>query len=125
MIVDRAVFRVERGHGPGYWITVIVAQLVLGMLASMIVMWFSRHREFRADAGGARLAGREKMIYALEQLQRTVRAPRLPDQLAAFGISGGAHGGVARLFMTHPPLEERIEALRRAAAGINPGPTKR
>ena len=90
-VVDRAVFKVERGHGPAFWITTIIAQVVLGILASMIVMWFSRQREFRADAGGASLAGREKMIGALRRLQTGSQAA-LPDQLAAFGISGGADG---------------------------------
>jgi heat shock protein HtpX len=113
-VVDRAVFKVERGHGPAFWITTIIAQVVLGILASMIVMWFSRRREFRADAGGASLAGREKMIDALRRLQTGSQAA-LPDQLAAFGISGGADG-IKRLFMSHPPLEERIAALQQAGA---------
>jgi heat shock protein HtpX len=113
-VVDRAVFKVERGHGPAFWITTIIAQVVLGILASMIVMWFSRRREFRADAGGASLAGREKMIDALRRLQTGSQAA-LPDQLAAFGISGGADG-IKRLFMSHPPLEERIAALQRQGA---------
>ncbi len=113
VLVDRAVFKVERGHGPGYWITVLVAQMVLGILASAIVMWFSRRREFRADRGGAQLAGREKMISALQALQRASNPAALPEQLAAFGISGGGAGGLRRLFMTHPPLEDRIAALQR------------
>ena len=111
--VDRVVFKTERGHGPAFLITVIVAQLVLGVLASMIVMWFSRHREYRADRGGANLAGRESMIGALERLQQRHPGP-LPDQMAAFGISGTLGHGLKRLFMTHPPLEERIAALRAA-----------
>lgn len=111
--IDRVVFKTERGHGPAFLITVIIAQLVLGILASMIVMWFSRRREFRADAGGAHLAGREPMIGALERLRRGHAAP-LPDQMAAFGISGKIGQGLKRLFMTHPPLEERIAALRNA-----------
>ena len=111
-LVDRLVFRNERGHGPGFWIVTIVAQIVLGILASMIVMWFSRQREFRADAGGARLAGREKMVAALERLKQGHNAT-LPDQLAAFGISGHRGTGFKRLFMSHPPLDERIAALRR------------
>ncbi len=115
VLVDRVVFKVQRGHGPGYWITVMVAQLVLGILASIIVMWFSRQREFRADEGGAQLAGRGKMIAALQQLQRASQPPQLPEQLAAFGISGGNAGGFKRLFMTHPPLEERIAALQQSA----------
>ena len=109
--VDRVIFKVERGHGPAFLITVLVAQLVLGVLASMIVMWFSRRREFRADSGGAQLAGRESMIGALERLRQRHPGP-LPDQMAAFGISGTRGAGVKRLFMSHPPLEERIAALR-------------
>lgn len=112
-VVDRVVFKVEQGHGPAFWITAIIAEIVLGILASIIVMWFSRQREFRADTGGAQLAGRQKMIAALQRLQRSVEQPHLPDQLAAFGISGRKTEGIKRLFMTHPPLEERIEALRR------------
>jgi len=111
-VVDRTVFKTERGQGPAFWITTIVAELVLGILASIIVMWFSRQREFRADAGGARLSGRDAMIGALERL-RANRDGKLPNQLAAFGISGGK--GFARLFMSHPPLEERIEALRKSS----------
>ena len=111
VLVDRVVFKVERGYGPGYWITVIVAQIVLGILASIVVMWFSRQREFRADHGGATLAGRDKMISALRELQRAHEPPKLPDQMKAMGISGGVKSGLARLFMSHPPLEERIAAL--------------
>jgi heat shock protein HtpX len=111
-LVDRLVFRNERGHGPGFWIVTIAAQIFLGILASMIVMAFSRHREFRADAGGARLAGREKMVAALERLKQGHNAT-LPDQLAAFGISGNRGTGFKRLLMSHPPLDERIAALRR------------
>jgi heat shock protein HtpX len=112
-VVDRVVFKVERGHGPAFWITAIIAQLILGVLASTIVMWFSRQREFRADAGGAALAGREKMIAALERLKLNHEQPaQLPDQIAAFGVSGGVAKGIKRLFMTHPPLDERIAALR-------------
>jgi heat shock protein HtpX len=110
-VVDRAVFKNERGHGPAFWIISIIAELILGVLASMIVFWFSRRREFRADAGGARLAGREKMIAALERLAGLHSQP-LPDQMAAFGIAGGIGQGMRRLFMTHPPLSERIAALR-------------
>jgi len=112
--VDRIVFKTERGQGPAFYVTMIVAELVLGILASMIVMWFSRRREFRADHGGATLAGRQKMISALQALQRLHPAP-LPDKMAAFGISGGVGGGLKRLFMTPPPLEERIAALQAAA----------
>jgi heat shock protein HtpX len=112
-IVDRVVFRNERGHGPGFWVTTIVAQLVLGLLASIVVMWFSRQREFRADTGGATLAGRGKMIAALERLKANHEQPaQLPDAVKAFGISGGVGAGLKRLFMSHPPLYERIAALR-------------
>ena len=111
-VVDKVVFKTERGNGPAFWITSIVAELVLGILASIIVMWFSRRREFRADAGGASLAGRAKMIAALQRLKQVHDAPQLPAQMRAFGISGGQAGGLARLFMSHPPLDERIEALR-------------
>jgi heat shock protein HtpX len=110
-LVDRVVFKTERGHGPAFWVTAIVAELVLGVLASIIVMWFSRQREFRADQGGATLAGRQKMIAALERLKQRMPQP-LPDQLAAFGISGGMGHGLKRLFMSHPPLDERIAALK-------------
>ena len=110
-VVDRVVFKTERGHGPAFLITTIVAQLVLGILASMIVMWFSRYREFRADAGGAKLEGRDAMIGALERLRQQHPQP-LPEQMAAFGIAGSLGEGLKRLFMTHPPLAERIAALR-------------
>ena len=113
-VVDRVVFKTERGHGPAYWITAIIAQVVLGILASAIVMWFSRQREFRADAGGANIAGLQKMVGALKRLQQSANQPHLPEQLEAFGISGGMGVGIKRLFMSHPPLEERIEALQRS-----------
>jgi len=112
-IVDKVVFKNERGHGPAFWITTLIAELVLAFLATMIVMWFSRQREFRADSGGARLAGRMSMIGALEALRRSHAEP-LPDKLAAFGISGGVGQGLKRLFMSHPPIEERIAALQAA-----------
>jgi heat shock protein HtpX len=111
-VVDRVVFKTERGYGPAYFITTIVAQIFLSILASMIVMWFSRRREFRADAGGASLAGRGKMIGALQALQRAHEPRDLPGEFAAFGISGGPGYGLRRLFMSHPPLEERIAALQ-------------
>jgi heat shock protein HtpX len=113
-VVDRVVFRTERGYGPGFFITSIVAQILLGILASVIVMWFSRRREFRADAGGARLAGRDNMIAALEGLRRAHGADDrgLPESMQAFGISAGHVAGLRRLFLSHPPIEERIEALR-------------
>lgn len=110
-LVDRVVFKTERGHGPAFLITSIVAQMVLGILASVIVMWFSRQREFRADAGGAQLAGRNKMIAALERLKQQHEPSQLPDRMEAFGISGGG-GSLKGLFMSHPPLEVRIAALR-------------
>ena len=109
--VDRVVFKNENGHGPAFWVTMIVAELILGILASIIVMWFSRQREFRADRGGASLAGRGAMIAALERLNSLHPAP-LPEKMAAFGIAGGSPQGWKRLFMTHPPLEERIAALK-------------
>jgi len=114
-IIDRAVFRSERGYGPGYFITVIVLQIVLGILASIIVMAFSRWREFRADAGGARLAGRGKMIAALESLRRSQQPGQLPESVEAFGVRGRTGMGFKRLFMSHPPLEERIAALEQGA----------
>jgi len=109
--VDRVVFKNEEGHGPAFFVTMIVAELVLGILASIIVMWFSRQREFRADRWGASLAGRGAMIAALERLGSLHPQP-LPDKMAAFGIAGGTPQGWKRLFMTHPPLEARIAALR-------------
>ena len=110
--VDRVLLRNESGYGIGYFGAVIAAQLVLGILASMIVMWVSRQREFRADAGSAKLNGREPMIHALARLDRG-RPGELPEALQAFGISGGGKRAVMRLFMSHPPIPERIEALRR------------
>jgi len=109
--VDRVVFKNENGHGPAFFVTMIVAELILGVLASIIVMWFSRQREFRADRGGASLAGKGAMIAALQRLQMAHSGP-LPEKMAAFGIAGGSPQGWKRLFMTHPPLEERIAALR-------------
>ena len=115
-VVDRVVFKTERGHGPAFFITSIVAQIVIGILASVVVYWFSRQREYRADAGGARLAGREKMIAALERLKGGADQPGLPDQLAAFGISDRKRQGLAQLFATHPSLDDRIAALRGGAS---------
>ncbi|MEH6551343.1 MAG: protease HtpX [Pseudomonadales bacterium] len=115
MLADRLIFKSQRGNGPGYWIVTIVAQIVLGILASTIVMWFSRWREYRADAAGAELAGTAAMIGALQRLQAEQDIPtELPEQLMAFGISGDKKDTISRLFMTHPPLAERIEALRQA-----------
>jgi heat shock protein HtpX len=108
--VDKIIFKTERGTGPAFFVTMIIAELVLGVLASMIVMWFSRQREFRADAGAAKLSGRNKMIAALQRLQAQHEPSVLPKQMAAFGISGG--GGFAKLFSSHPSLDDRILALR-------------
>ena len=112
ILVDRMLLKNDGRSGPGIgaFVAEIIAQLVLGVLASMIVMWFSRQREFRADAGGANLAGRNKMIAALERLKGNHEQVTLPEKMAAFGISGGS--SFSRLFMTHPPLDERIAALR-------------
>lgn len=107
--VDRVVFKTERGYGPAYYITSLISQFLLGILAMMIVAWFSRQREYRADEGGASLAGNQKMISALQRLQQVSDPQPLPDEMAAFGISGGA---LHELFASHPPLEKRIAALR-------------
>jgi heat shock protein HtpX len=112
--VDRVLLKNEEGHGLGFFITTIVAQIVFGIAASIIVMWFSRKREYVADAGGAKLAGTTNMIAALESLKRGTHEP-LPDAMKAFGISGKpSTNGLKLLFMTHPPLDDRIEALKRA-----------
>jgi heat shock protein HtpX len=114
-VVDRVLLKNERdGVGPGYMLTVIVAQIVLGILAGMIVAWFSRKREFRADAGGAHLAGTSSMVGALEALRRVHSPTALPEKMQAFGIRSGPPQGWQKLFMSHPPLEERIAALRNA-----------
>jgi heat shock protein HtpX len=107
----------KRGLGIGYFISSIIAQIVLGILASTIVMWFSRQREYRADAGAAQLAGRAKMVSALRSLQRSTKGVDLPEQLAGFGISGKTAGGFASLFRSHPPLEQRIAALEKGPVG--------
>lgn len=112
-IIDQAVFKSDR-PGIGYYAIVFALEIVLGILASIIAMWFSRWREFRADAGGAKLAGNHKMIAALERLQSNKGPADLPSEVAAFGISGGVAQGLKKLFMSHPPLSERIETLRRA-----------
>jgi len=111
-IVDSAIFGNRDGGGLSYFLVVTVLNIVFGMLASIVVMWFSRWREFRADAGGARLAGKEKMIAALERLGQTYGQNTLPNSVQAFGISGGIAHGVQGLFMSHPPLAVRIQALR-------------
>lgn len=111
-VVDRVVFKTEQGHGPAYFIVSMIAQVLLSILASMIVMWFSRYREFKADAGGARLTSTRNMAAALRRLQMVHEPRDLPSgEFAAFGISGGMGDGLKRLFMSHPPLEERIAAL--------------
>ena len=116
-LVDRALSsnNENRGPGVGYMLTSFVMEILFGFLASLVVMWFSRYREFHADAGGARLAGRGKMIAALERLRQLHEPSQLPSQMAAFGINGGLGEGLRKLFMTHPPLEERIAALRQQA----------
>ncbi len=114
--VDRVIFKTENGHGIGFYIVTIVAEIVLGILASTIVMAFSRYREYRADAAGARLAGRGAMIRALQRLQAEVQAGAqnpMPDSMKAFAISGGFKQTFGRLFSSHPPLEERIAALNK------------
>ncbi|HET6604419.1 MAG TPA: protease HtpX [Xanthomonadaceae bacterium] len=111
-VVDAWISGGREGPSFAYWIIVIVLDIVFGILASMITMWFSRRREFRADSGGASLAGRGKMVAALERLGATYGQTTLPDQVRAFGISGGVGSGLKRLFMSHPPLAERIAALR-------------
>ena len=110
-VVDRLILKNERGHGIGFWITTFVAEMLLGLIAAIIVMWFSRQREFRADQGGAALAGRGAMIGALRRLQDHADGVDLPDQLAAFAISGKFGGGLARLLRSHPPIDERIARL--------------
>jgi heat shock protein HtpX len=110
--VDRVILKNERGHGIGYWVTSIIAELILGILASVIVFWFSRQREYRADAGGAALAGKQKMIAALKRLQQNSNTEELPDQLTAFGISGLRSSKLGKLFLSHPPLEKRIATLK-------------
>ena len=115
-IVGRAVDSYLGGGrdspGPMYWVVVMVLQIVFGLLASIVTMWFSRRREFRADAGGAQVAGKQKMIAALERLAKSYGQTTLPNEVRAFGISGHVSNGLKRLFMTHPPLAERIAALR-------------
>ncbi len=107
----------SEGAGIGYYASVFVLDMVFGLFASMIAMWFSRHREFRADAGSATLSGREKMISALERLKQNHVETTLPKQIAAFGISGAVGHGLKKLLMSHPPLDERIHALRNASLG--------
>ena len=110
--VDRVILKNEEGHGIGFYLSSIFAEIILGILASTIVMWFSRRREFVADTGGADLAGKDQMISALQRLKGVANQPSLPDEMAAFGIAGGLATGIKKLFMSHPPLDARIEALR-------------
>lgn len=110
--VDKVIFKTEKGTGPAFFVTMIIAELVLGILASIIVMWFSRQREFRADAGAAKLSSAKKMIAALERLQAEHEPSALPKQMVASGIAGGGANGFKKLFTTHPSLDERIAALR-------------
>ncbi|KAF0807491.1 heat shock protein HtpX [Alcanivorax sp. S71-1-4] len=117
-VVDRVVFKTERGYGPGYYIVSIVAQILLGFLATAIVMWFSRFREYRADAAGAQLANRQGMISALEHLKAESGVPdQMPESLTAFGINMGLRQGLKSLFHSHPPLDDRIAALREQRHG--------
>ena len=111
-VVDKVVFKTERGTGPAFFVTMMIAQFVLGILASIIVMWFSRQREFRADAGAAKLSSSKKMIAALERLKNEQTPSALPEQMAASGISGGVGSGLKKLFTTHPSLDDRIAALK-------------
>jgi heat shock protein HtpX len=112
-MVDKIIFKTERGTGPAFFVTMIIAELVLGVLASIIVMWFSRQREFRADAGSAKLSSAKKMIAALQRLQAEHDPSALPKQIAASGISGASTTGLKRLFSSHPDLSERIAALQK------------
>ncbi len=121
-VVDRVILKNEgRNTGIGFFVATMITEVLLGIVASMIVAWFSRRREFRADVGGASLAGREKMIGALQRLKQAYEPATLPEGLQAFGISGGGHGGLKALFLSHPPLDDRIAALR-AAVGNSAGP---
>ncbi|HSW62290.1 MAG TPA: protease HtpX [Dissulfurispiraceae bacterium] len=113
--VDKVIFKTERGHGPAFWITAILAEIVLAILASIIVFYFSRKREFKADSGAADLVGKKPMIGALEALKASVSQPHLPDKLAAFGISGTKRSGLKALFATHPALDDRIATLEMSA----------
>ena len=117
-VVDRVILKNERGHGIGYFVTVMIAQVVLSILASVIVMYFSRTREFIADTGGADLAGHQNMINALKRLAQK-EPEALPEQLAAFGISEKTKQGLSHLWSSHPPIEARIEALELRAQTLN------
>ena len=110
-VVDKVVFKTREGHGPAFWITTIIAELVLAILASIVVFYFSRKREYRADSGAAGLVGKKPMIDALEALKASMKQPHLPDKMAAFGISGAKKRGISALFATHPDLDDRIRSL--------------
>jgi heat shock protein HtpX len=113
--VDRVIFKTERGYGIGYYIATIFAEIILGILASMIVAWFSRWREYRADAAGAALASHGAMISALERLKMEQNLPNdLPGELTAFGIRNLKKSGLAEMLASHPPLDDRIRALKNA-----------
>ncbi len=113
--VDRVVFKNEKGHGIAFWITTIIAEILLAVLASVVVFYFSRKREYRADSGAADLVGKKPMISALEALKTSIRQPHLPDKIAAFGISGSKKSGIAALFATHPDIDDRIAALQNSS----------
>src|SRR5690606_18765540 len=117
-VVDGYLSGGRDGPGIGYFVIVFVLDMVFGLFASMIAMWFSRRREFRADVGGATLAGKEKMIAALQRLQQNQGVSTLPRQVEAFGISGAIGHGLKKLMMSHPPLEVRIAALRSAGPDV-------
>lgn len=118
-VIDSVVFGNREGQGIGYFVTVFVLDIIFGIFASFITAWFSRQREFRADAGGAALAGKEKMIAALQRLAQNHGQSTLPTQIAAFGISSGMKSGIGALMMTHPPLEVRIQALRNSGSAVS------
>jgi heat shock protein HtpX len=112
--VDKVVFKTRQGTGPAFFITMIISELLLGVLASVVVMWFSRQREYRADFGGAQLAGKEKMIAALQRLKTQYETSALPKSIAALGISGEQGIGLKELFSTHPSLDDRIARLQQS-----------
>jgi heat shock protein HtpX len=113
--VDKVVFKTRQGTGPAFFITMIISELLLGVLASIVVMWFSRQREYRADFGGGQLAGKEKMIAALQRLKTQYETSTLPKSIAALGISGEQGIGLKELFSTHPSLDDRIARLQQSA----------
>lgn len=110
--VDKVVFKTRQGTGPAFFITMIISELLLGVLASIVVMWFSRQREYRADFGGGQLAGKQKMIAALQRLKAQYESSALPKSIAALGISGEQGIGLKELFSTHPSLDDRIARLQ-------------